>query len=115
MNATLADRGTGKTTSTVTDTAAAQAGAVDTAAQWSAVAAELASILTELIRIVSAGGTVTLDSIPDELTTKRGEHARHLPPHPDEAHPLRGYTSPHGRLPYQSRGQRCTGIPRTDA
>ncbi|PBC35923.1 DNA-binding protein [Rhodococcus sp. ACPA4] len=69
MNATLTDRGVGKTTLTVTDTAAAQARAVDTAALASAVPPELASILTEVMRIVAAGGTVTLGSIPDELTT----------------------------------------------
>ena len=69
MNATLTDRGVGKTTLTVTDTAAAQARAVETAALASAVPPELASILTEVIRIVAAGGTVTLGSIPDELTT----------------------------------------------
>lgn len=69
MNATVTDRGVGKTTLTVTDTAAAQARAVDTAALASALPPELASILTEVIRIVAAGGTVTLGSIPDELTT----------------------------------------------
>ncbi len=69
MNATLTDRGVGKTTLTVTDTAAAQARAVDTAALASVVPQELASILTEVMRIVAAGGTVTLGSIPDELTT----------------------------------------------
>ncbi|NMM91294.1 DNA-binding protein [Rhodococcus sp. SRB_17] len=69
MNAILTDRGVGKTTLTVSDTAAAQAGAVDTAALASAVPPELASILTEVVRIVAAGGTVTLGSIPNELTT----------------------------------------------
>ncbi|WP_260684570.1 helix-turn-helix domain-containing protein [Rhodococcus sp. KBS0724] len=53
----------------MTDTAAAQAEAVDTAALTSAVPPELANILTEAIRIIAAGGTVTLGSIPDELTT----------------------------------------------
>lgn len=69
MNAPSTDRSVGKTTLTVTDTAAAQAGAVDTVALASAVPPELASILTEVIRIIAAGGTVTLGSIPDELTT----------------------------------------------
>jgi excisionase family DNA binding protein len=69
MSATLTDRGVGKTTLTVTDTSAAQAGAVDTAALAAVVPPELASLLTEVIRIVAAGGTVTLGSIPSELTT----------------------------------------------
>ncbi|WP_260684545.1 hypothetical protein [Rhodococcus sp. KBS0724] len=43
--------------------------AVDAAALASAVPPELASILTEVIGIVAAGGAVTLGSILDGLTT----------------------------------------------
>lgn len=71
MRALPTDRDAGETTVTVTvtDTAAAQAGAVDTAALASAAGPELASILTEVLRIIAAGKAVTLGPIPSELTT----------------------------------------------
>ncbi|MDJ0105140.1 helix-turn-helix domain-containing protein [Rhodococcus erythropolis] len=69
MNSTMSDRGAGRTTLTVTDAAISQAATFDAEALRSAVPQELASILTEVVRIVAAGGTVTLGSIPSELTT----------------------------------------------
>ncbi|AUH67367.1 MULTISPECIES: helix-turn-helix domain-containing protein [Gordonia] len=63
------DRGVGKTTVTVTSDQVSQASAVDLAALRAAVPAELAGVLIEVLRIVAAGGTVTVGSMPDELTT----------------------------------------------
>lgn len=63
------DRGVGKTTLTVTSDQVSQAGAFNPADLLSVVPAELAAILTEVVQIVAAGGTVTIGSMPDELTT----------------------------------------------
>jgi excisionase family DNA binding protein len=63
------DRGVGKTTLTVTSDQVSQAGAFNPADLLSVVPAELAAILTEVVQIVAAGGTVTIGSMPDVLTT----------------------------------------------
>lgn len=68
MNAII-DRGVGKTTLTVTSDQVSQAGAFDPVALGSVVPKELAGILSEVVRIVAAGGTVTIGSMPEELTT----------------------------------------------
>jgi excisionase family DNA binding protein len=65
----VTDRGVGKTTMTVTSDQVSQASAVDLAALRAAVPAELAGVLTEVVRIVATGGTVTIGSMPEELTT----------------------------------------------
>ncbi|MFD6882942.1 helix-turn-helix domain-containing protein [Rhodococcus sp. BL-253-APC-6A1W] len=63
------DRGVGKTTLTVTSNQVSQAGAFNPADLLSVVPAELARILVEVVQTVAAGGTVTIGSMPDELTT----------------------------------------------
>lgn len=63
------DSGVGKTTLTVTPDQVLQAGAFDPAGLRSVVPANLAGVLTEVVRIVAAGGTVTIGSMPEELTT----------------------------------------------
>ncbi|MFD6271375.1 helix-turn-helix domain-containing protein [Nocardia asteroides] len=68
MNAVV-DSGVGRTTLTVTPDQVSQAGAFDTKALRSVVPDELAEILAKVVRIVAAGGTVTVGSMPDELTT----------------------------------------------
>ncbi|MGW6421313.1 helix-turn-helix domain-containing protein [Nocardia sp. NPDC055053] len=68
MNAVV-DTGVGKTTLTVTSDQVSQAGAFDPTALRSVAPEELAEILTKVVRIVAAGGTVTIGSMPDELTT----------------------------------------------
>lgn len=68
MNAVI-DSGVGKTTLTVTSDQMSQAGAFDPTALRSVVPPELAGVLAEVVRIVAAGGTVTIGSMPDELTT----------------------------------------------
>ncbi|MBC2586920.1 helix-turn-helix domain-containing protein [Rhodococcus aetherivorans] len=68
MNAVI-DRGVGKTTLTVTPDQVSQAEAFDPAQLRAVVPAELAGILAEVVRIVAAGGVVTVGSMPEELTT----------------------------------------------
>lgn len=63
------DRGAGKTTLTVTSDQVSQAGAFNPADLDSVVPKALAGILAEVVRIVAAGGTVTIGSMPEELTT----------------------------------------------
>ncbi|ELB90032.1 excisionase [Rhodococcus wratislaviensis IFP 2016] len=58
-----------KTTLTVTSTEVAQAGSVDPVNLEAAVPAELARILTKVVAVVAAGGTVTIGSVPSEVTT----------------------------------------------
>lgn len=54
-------------TLTVTSDQVSRAAAFDPAALYSVAPAELAAVLAEVVRIV--GGTVTIGSMPDELTT----------------------------------------------
>ncbi|MFC6009957.1 helix-turn-helix domain-containing protein [Nocardia lasii] len=68
MNAVV-DSSVGKTTLTVTSDQMSQAEAFDPTALRSVVPAELAEILAKVVRTVAAGGTVTIGSMPDELTT----------------------------------------------
>ncbi|MFD4439291.1 helix-turn-helix domain-containing protein [Nocardia sp. NPDC058519] len=68
MNA-LVDSSVGKTTLTVTSDQMSQAEAFDPTALRSVAPAELAEILAKVVRTVAAGGTVTIGSMPDELTT----------------------------------------------
>ncbi|AHK35766.1 Uncharacterized protein Pd630_LPD13022 (plasmid) [Rhodococcus opacus PD630] len=58
-----------KTTLTVTSTEVEQAGSVDPSSLESAVPPELARILTAVVAVVAAGGTVTIGSVPSEVTT----------------------------------------------
>jgi excisionase family DNA binding protein len=57
------------TTLTVTSTEVEQAGSVDPVSLESVVPAELARILTAVVAVVAAGGTVTIGSVPSEVTT----------------------------------------------
>lgn len=68
MSAVVTDRAA-KTTLTVTSTEVAQAGSVDPVSLESAVPPELARILTAVVAVVAAGGTVTIGSVPSEVTT----------------------------------------------
>ncbi|MDV6248102.1 helix-turn-helix domain-containing protein [Rhodococcus opacus] len=68
MSAVVTDRAA-KTTLTVTSTEVAQAGSVDPVNLEAAVPAELARILTKVVAVVAAGGTVTIGSVPSEVTT----------------------------------------------
>src|SRR6476620_1273593 len=68
MSAVVTDRAA-KTTLTVTSTEGAQAGSVDPVSLESAVPPELARILTAVVAVVAAGGTVTIGSVPSEVTT----------------------------------------------
>jgi len=68
MSAVVTDRAA-KTTLTVTSTEVAQAGSVDPSSLESAVPPELARILTAVVAVVAAGGTVTIGSVPSEVTT----------------------------------------------
>ncbi|MFC0451437.1 helix-turn-helix domain-containing protein [Rhodococcus jostii] len=68
MSAVVTDRAA-KTTLTVTSTEVEQAGAVDPRNLESAVPPELARILTAVVAVVAAGGTVTIGSVPSEVTT----------------------------------------------
>ncbi|WP_137726458.1 helix-turn-helix domain-containing protein [Prescottella subtropica] len=63
------DRGVGKSTLTVTSDQVVAAGEFDPEGLQAVVPAGLAGILTEVVRIVAAGGTVTIGSMPEELTT----------------------------------------------
>lgn len=62
------DRGVGRTTLTVTSDQVAQAATFDPS-DLPGVPQELAGVFAEVARVVAAGGTVTIGSIPDELTT----------------------------------------------
>ncbi|QSE85577.1 helix-turn-helix domain-containing protein [Rhodococcus koreensis] len=68
MSAVVTDRAA-KTTLTVTSTEVEQAGSVDPVSLESAVPPELARILTAVVAVVAAGGTVTIGSVPSEVTT----------------------------------------------
>ncbi|EHI43364.1 excisionase [Rhodococcus opacus PD630] len=68
MSAVVTDRAA-KTTLTVTSTEVEQAGSVDPSSLESAVPPELARILTAVVAVVAAGGTVTIGSVPSEVTT----------------------------------------------
>ena len=68
MSAVVTDRAA-RTTLTVTSTEVEQAGAVDPGSLESAVPPELARILTAVVAVVAAGGTVTIGSVPSEVTT----------------------------------------------
>ncbi|WP_124395833.1 helix-turn-helix domain-containing protein [Rhodococcus wratislaviensis] len=68
MSAVVADRAA-KTTLTVTSAEVEQAGAVDPSSLESVVPPELARILTAVVAVVAAGGTVTIGSVPSEVTT----------------------------------------------
>ncbi|MGW4337973.1 helix-turn-helix domain-containing protein [Rhodococcus koreensis] len=68
MSAVVTDRAA-KTTLTVTSTEVEQAGSVDPANLESVVPPELARILTTVVAVVAAGGTVTIGSVPTEVTT----------------------------------------------
>lgn len=68
MSAVVTDRAA-KTTLTVTSTEVEQAGSVDLSSLESAVPPELARILTTVVAVVAAGGTVTIGSVPSEVTT----------------------------------------------
>ena len=68
MSAVVTDRAA-KTTLTVTSTEVEQAGYVDPVSLESAVPPELARILTAVVAVVAAGGTVTIGSVPSEVTT----------------------------------------------
>ncbi|MEV6656435.1 helix-turn-helix domain-containing protein [Nocardia fluminea] len=68
MNAVV-DSSVGKTTLTVTSDQISQAEAFDPTALRSVAPAELAEILAKVVRSVAAGGTVTIGSMPAELTT----------------------------------------------
>ncbi|MFD9668534.1 helix-turn-helix domain-containing protein [Rhodococcus sp. NPDC059968] len=68
MSTVVTDRAA-KTTLTVTSTEVEQAGAVDPVSLESAVPPELARILTKVVAVVAAGGTVTIGSVPSEVTT----------------------------------------------
>jgi len=68
MSAVVTDRAA-KTTLTVTSTEVEQAGSVDPVRLESVVPAELARILTVVVAVVAVGGTVTIGSVPSEVTT----------------------------------------------
>ncbi|MFE5705221.1 helix-turn-helix domain-containing protein [Rhodococcus koreensis] len=68
MSAVVTDRAA-RTTLTVTSTEVEQAGAVDPGSLESVVPPELARILTAVVAVVAAGGTVTIGSVPSEVTT----------------------------------------------
>ncbi|MDV6286641.1 helix-turn-helix domain-containing protein [Rhodococcus jostii] len=74
MSAVLTDRGAAKTTLTVTSTEVKQAGSVNPANLESAVPPELARILAKVVAVVAAGGTVTIGSMPSEVTTTTAAH-----------------------------------------
>nr|WP_271209027.1 helix-turn-helix domain-containing protein [Rhodococcus wratislaviensis]GLK33475.1 hypothetical protein GCM10017611_03170 [Rhodococcus wratislaviensis] len=74
MSAVLTDRGAAKTTLTVTSTEVEQAGSVNPANLESAVPPELARILAKVVAVVAAGGTVTIGSVPSEVTTTTAAH-----------------------------------------
>ena len=73
MSAVVTDRAA-KTTLTVTSTEVEQAGYVDPVSLESAVPPELARILTAVVAVVAAGGTVTIGSVPSEVTTTTAAH-----------------------------------------
>lgn len=65
----VVDHGVEKTTLTVTPDQVSEAGAFDPAALRSVVPTNLVGVLEEALRVVATGGSVTIGSMPDELTT----------------------------------------------
>ncbi|AII10381.1 helix-turn-helix domain-containing protein [Rhodococcus opacus] len=74
MSTVVTGRGAAKTALTVTSTEVEQAGSVDPATLASAVPPELARILATVVSVVAAGGTVTIGSVPSEVTTTTAAH-----------------------------------------
>lgn len=69
MSATMADRGEVKTTLSVTPAQVEKAAAVDAKQLADALPAELVNVVQVALEIIARGGTVTIGSIPKELTT----------------------------------------------
>lgn len=69
MGATLTDSGEAKATLRATDAQVAQAASVDEAQLVNALPPELAHLVQIALGIIARGGTVTIGSIPSELTT----------------------------------------------